>query len=494
MSVPSRSALVRALELARDVAAGTSPAEVLDAILDSALELTGGERGFVVVPVPGGTEVRAARHYGRRGVPVGDSRVSDSIVGTALASGETVLVKSAADDPRFATRKSIRELRLRSVIAAPIKAGDETYGAVLVEDRRRLNAFGASERELLELLAAHAALALRGVAERRSLEHELAVARAGTLTGRRFGRLVGTSATFAALVRRLERAASSDATVLIEGESGTGKELVARTLHEHGGRKDGPFVAVNMPDVPETLLESELFGHAKGAFTGANAWYPGLLRESDGGTIFLDEIGELPLPIQAKLLRFLQEKTVRAVGSSRSTRVNARVIAATNRDLGAAVRAGQFREDLYFRLNVLRLEVPPLRARREDIAPLASHFLCAIAMEQETRPRVLSREALRELERHAWPGNVRELENAIRRAVVLGNDPILPEDLALAHREDFGLASLERQAALRALEHAGGSVTNAARVLGIHRATLYRKLRSWGVLNRLRAGLPKAPR
>jgi DNA-binding NtrC family response regulator len=480
------SALFRALELAQAVAGGRSTDEVLEAILDSALELTQGERGFVVLSGgPDLTTVRAARNYGRRGVPVADSRVSGSIVGRALEGGETVVVSDALEDPRFATRRSVRELGLRSVLAAPLKARGRMLGAVVVEDRRRVNAFGAAEKKLVEMMAAHAALALDATAEREGLERDLAEARAERLPGRRFERLVGSSPAFSTLLGRLERTAASDATVLLEGESGTGKELVARTIHEHGRRKEGPFVAVNVAEVPESLLEAELFGHAKGAFTGATAARTGLVAQASSGTLFLDEVGDIPRPIQGKLLRFLQERTVRAVGSGQTRKVDVRVVAATNRDLLTAVRRGDFREDLYFRLNVVRLELPPLRARREDVGPLASHFLALAAAEQGARPRVLSREALEALERHPWPGNVRELENAVRRALVLGNDPIRSDDFALGReRQEVGLAAIEREAALRALAYSNGSITRAARALGIHRATLYRKLRAWGLSGR----------
>jgi len=479
LSEPRSSALMRALELAGSIAAGRSPDEVLATVLDSAIELTKAERGFVVVRAPTGElAVRAARNYGRRGVPPSESRVSGSIVGKAVETGEPVLVASAADDPRFARTQSVRDLKIRSALVVPLVAREKVLGAVLVEDRRSVGAFGSAERKLLELVAAHAALVLDSAVERASLERELERRGRGA---RRFPRLVGSSPPFVRFLASLERVCESDATVLIQGESGTGKELVARTLHEHGRRAGGPFVAFNAAEIAETLVEAELFGHARGAFTGAGAAREGLLARAHGGTLFLDEVGELARPVQAKLLRFLQERTVRPVGGGEARRVDARVVAATNKDLKAAVRAGEFREDLWFRLNVVRLEPPALRERREDVVVLASHFLCAVAAEAGTSPRRLSREALAALERHAWPGNVRELENAIRRAVVLGNDPIQPEDLALGEGSEVGLAALEREAALRALKNSNGNVSRAASSLGIHRATLYRKLERWGL-------------
>ncbi len=287
------------------------------------------------------------------------------------------------------------------------------------------------------------------------------------------------------LVRAGPIARSSDVPVVIGGETGVGKEVLARTLHANSPRADKPLVAINVAALPVDLVESELFGHERGAFTGATASRAGLFEAADGGTLLLDEIGELPLGLQAKLLRVLDGGEVRRVGSSRTTRVDVRVLCATNRDLSTEVRRGRFREDLYWRLNVFELTVPPLRERREDIEPLARMFLS----ELDHPTGVFTEAALRRLVEHAWPGNVRELANVVRHGCVLsqGHDidiPHFPPALDTGRRAPSGgmdplrpLVDVEREHILSVLELVGGNQVEAARVLGIGRTTLWRKLR-----------------
>jgi two-component system response regulator AtoC len=289
----------------------------------------------------------------------------------------------------------------------------------------------------------------------------------------------------------IERAAEFKSTVLLTGESGTGKEVLARAIHAQSPRRGEAFVAVNCAAIPEQLLESELFGHSRGAFTGADRARRGLFLEADGGTLFLDEIGELPPPLQAKLLRALQEEEVRPVGESKPRRVDVRVLAATARDLEREVQAGRFREDLFYRLDVLRVRVPPLRDRRQDIPLLVDHFLANFAISLGKPARELTEDALEKLVRYAWPGNVRELENVIERAVILSRgDRIGARDLpanvtAPAHEAPAGGApefslrearrACETEAIGRALAATNGNRTHAARLLGIsHRALLYK--------------------
>jgi len=304
--------------------------------------------------------------------------------------------------------------------------------------------------------------------------------------------LIGESVAMRKLRQLVARVAASDAPVLITGETGTGKELVAHAIHRRGARVGGPFVAINCAALPETLLESELFGHAKGAFTDAREARSGLFVQASGGTLFLDEIGDLTATLQPKLLRALQERCVRPVGAAKEVPFDARLVAATNRDLAAAVEDGRFREDLYFRLDVLPVEVPPLRARGADVLLLAQHFARRLA-QRTGRPALgISRAAAEKLGDYGWPGNVRELENAIERAAALADhDHILAEDLPeriRSHRKtDLLLASddpatlaplevIERRYVARVLEATAGNKTLAARILGVDRKTLYRKL------------------
>jgi len=311
------------------------------------------------------------------------------------------------------------------------------------------------------------------------------------LTFKRSARMITRSATMQDVLKRAARFAASDAPVAIVGETGTGKEVVARILHANSPRAAKPFVAVNVAALPAELLESELFGHGKGAFTGASSARRGLFEEADGGTLFLDEIGEMPLTLQAKLLRALQDGEVRRVGENRAFAVDVRIVCATHRDLAELVRAGAFREDLYFRLKVLTLKVPPLRERRDDILPLAVQFLS----EQSRRLEGFTPEAEALLLRYRWPGNVRELQSAVLHGAALAAGPDvsaedLPDDVRFsttavtsrglhASEDVTSLAEVERRHILHVLDACGGSQAEAARVLGIGRNTLWRKLREY---------------
>jgi two-component system response regulator HydG len=278
--------------------------------------------------------------------------------------------------------------------------------------------------------------------------------------------------------------------VLILGESGTGKELVAKSIHFSGPRKDRPFAPVDCSALVPTLIESELFGYVKGAFTGAQHGKQGLLEAAQGGTLFLDEIGDIPVDLQAKLLRALQEREVKPVGSTERRRIDVRIIAATHRDLESAIKSGTFRQDLYFRLNVVQVKLPPLRERKSDIPLLVTSFLDKFSDPQQP-PRTISEDAMRQLIGYDWPGNVRELENAIERAVALGSGPIvqvadLPSNLQYPTTERvpdknelLPLEELERRAILRTLRETGGDKLAAARILGIGKTTLYRKLKQY---------------
>jgi DNA-binding NtrC family response regulator len=297
--------------------------------------------------------------------------------------------------------------------------------------------------------------------------------------------LVGSSAAIATLRRKIGKMARADAPVLICGESGSGKELAAQAIHAQSARASGPFVPINCGAIPSGLIQSELFGHARGAFTGAARDKPGLIESAAGGTVFLDEIADLPKDMQSSLLRFLQEKTIYRIGSTRSIGVDVRVLAASHVELQGAVAHGQFREDLYYRLNVLPLQVPPLRERKDDLPMLAEHFFHTYASDRPARLKGFSTAAVQALCAHDWPGNVRELINRTRRALVLAEGRlILPHDLGLAPRaapaSGAGLGESRQraeQAAIRtSLERAGGNVSQAARELGISRMTLYRLL------------------
>jgi two-component system NtrC family response regulator len=334
--------------------------------------------------------------------------------------------------------------------------------------------------------------AARQVAEAKARAERLE-ARVLSLTAEldsRRGRVLGESPEWQLVLKHAAQVAETGTTVLLSGESGTGKEVIARFIHRASPRQSGPFVALNCAALPEQLLESELFGHERGAFTGALTAKPGQIEQADGGVLFLDEVTEMSLPAQSKFLRVLQEREYHRVGGTRTLRANVRVIAATNRDLRQAVERGQFREDLYFRLQVFDIRLPPLRDRRSDIALLAGAFLEDIAGSLGRRPGALTRDAVRALESYPWPGNVRELRNALERASILcQGGPITPEHLSLPRDDEqrsiayatADLKVIEHQTIAQVLEQVGGNKSEAARRLGLSRTQLYVRLRKYGL-------------
>ncbi len=339
-------------------------------------------------------------------------------------------------------------------------------------------------------------------AERRSLRTEVSNLRREV--GERYAQknLVGTSAAMRRVLELIDIVSATDSAVLIQGESGTGKELVARAIHYSGARASRQFIAINCAALPEALLESELFGYSKGAFTGAATDHKGLFEEADGGTLLLDEIGDMPLLLQGKLLRVLQEGEIRRVGSAAVRRVDVRILASTNRSLPDLIRDGRFREDLFYRLNVIPLAIPPLRERSEDIIALCRHFLTMHAGKLGRPPQTLTADALQVALHYDWPGNVRELENVIERAVTLTSSLEISADefqriLGLGHAtprpaaappaatETGSLQNAERDTILRALREAGGNQTRAAIALGMGRNTLWRKMKKYGIESRI---------
>ena len=339
-------------------------------------------------------------------------------------------------------------------------------------------------------------LALDRALQHRELREEVRRLRNAVRETQHLGEIVGASPVMKQMFDLVQRVAQTDASVLITGESGSGKEMVAQALHQRGRRQRGPFVAVNCAAMPETLLESELFGHVRGAFTDAKAPRPGLFVQAHGGTLFLDEIGEMPLGLQPKMLRALQQRTVRPVGGESEVPFDVHLVAATNVDLEAAIEAGRFREDLFFRINVITIDVPPLRRRGNDVLMLAQRFVEEFAALNAKRVVGLTSQAAERLLAYGWPGNVRELRNCIERAVALTQfEQItladLPEKIQAARRNQVVLATddpadfvpleeVERLYILRVLDASSGNKASAARILGLDRKTLYRKLERWG--------------
>jgi DNA-binding NtrC family response regulator len=333
-------------------------------------------------------------------------------------------------------------------------------------------------------------LVVRRATEQKRLRDENRRLRQEVESYHRFEQLIGRSRAMQEVFRAIEKAAPTPSTVLICGETGTGKELVARALHQRSDRAGSPFVALSCGALAESLLESELFGHVKGAFTGATADREGVFEAADRGTLFLDEIGDVPPPVQVRLLRALQEREIQRLGETRIRKVDVRLVAATHKDLEAEKAAGRFREDLYYRLHVMKVEIPPLRSRKEDIPLLVEHFLDKYSRELGKPVQGVSEAALELLAAHDWPGNVRELENAIERAVILlePGQALGPEHLPLerarlpqAPGEGATLKEIERQHIVRVLKQTEYHQGRAARILGIGRRTLYRKIREYGI-------------
>jgi Nif-specific regulatory protein len=383
----------------------------------------------------------------------------------------------------------------RSVLAAPLVAFDKVLGAIVLEKDGANDRFDEGHLRLLMTIAAIAATALGHARHVDTLER----ANRGLLAELNLDHnMVGESPAMRDLYRRISRVAPTDSTVLITGESGTGKELVARAIHRNSPRAEKPFVAINCAAITETLLESELFGHEKGAFTGAVAQKKGKLEVADGGTVFLDEIGELSPALQAKLLRVLQEFEFDRVGGTKCVKVDFRLLAATNRDLEEAIEGGQFRRDLFYRLNVVSLALPALRDRRADIPLLASWFIRRYASKAKRAVAGFSPDALACLTAYEWPGNVRELENAIEHAVVLGLDPMisrddLPDAVAeagsptaagtaahpAAARFHDTIKQTKKDLIIRAVGEADGNYNAAARLLGLHPNYLHRLIKNF---------------
>ena len=478
---------------------------LLGEIVESGLRLTGAERGFLVLEEEGELVLDLALDSRRGDIAEPEVEISRTIVRQALARGEALRLSNATDDPLVGAAPSVSELELRSILVQPFEVQPGLRGVIYLDHRLRSGAFGERAERLLDLLSDQAALAIRQmrqIEEIRRLNSELgrrvAVQETDLKAARRalervgvappIGGLVGDSEAMRRVHELLRRVAPSELAVLVCGPSGSGKELAARALHDHSQRSEGPFVSESCAAIPATLVESELFGHVKGAFTGAEEDREGLFERARGGTLFLDEIGELPLDLQAKLLRVLETREVRRVGQSDTAAVDFRLVAATNRDLAQEVESGNFRSDLYYRLDAMRIELPALAERIDDIPALVDHFL-RLESAKGGQERGISSQVLERLAQREWPGNVRELANEVARLCVLSPGDLIEPELVRQARpvgagrgadaEPSTLADLERRAILDALERTGGDKREAARLLGISRAKIYQRLKDW---------------
>jgi Nif-specific regulatory protein len=443
------------------------------------------ERGAILLTEEDSQEIRSHVAWDRILGPDRPVHVSQGILRRVLEEGVAILENAR---PESGQGDAEERSASRSVLCAPLAGTGRTLGILYLDTTSAATMFTQDDLQLVSAIASLAAMGLENARQFEQLGMENQRLRAEVCLTHD---MVGRSLRMREVYQFIERVAPSDSTVLIQGESGTGKELVARAIHKNSPRKNHPFVALNCAALTETLLESELFGHEKGAFTSAISQKKGYLEVAEGGTIFLDEIGELPPILQAKLLRVLQEREFVRVGGTKAIKINVRFLAATNRDLQKSVREEKFRGDLFHRLNVISITLPALREHPEDIPALAEHFLARYAMKGSRNLKGLSEQARACLLHYDWPGNIRELENAMERAVVVGSsDLILPEDLpdtlvetatnqgpSTAKYHD-AIRDLKKQLILNALEQSGGNITEAAKLLGVHGNYLHRLMRN----------------
>ena len=496
---PDREKLAVLLDIyARINSAWTDRTALLTRIIESATELTEGEASSLMLVNPENGKLYFEIALGPKGPSVKrfSLNLGEGIAGWVAEKNTALIVNDAAADPRF--RRDIAEqidYPAASILAVPMRLKDRCVGVIEILNKRGGRTFTEEDLEWLEIFSTQAAIAIQNAGTYQRVSDELARLRdRATPAGGSWHELVGESRQLKEKLEIARRAAVTDSSVLLLGESGTGKELFAEQIHLASPRRDGPFIRVNCAALPEGLLESELFGHVRGAFTDAAAERRGRFELADGGTIFLDEIADIPPAVQAKLLRVIQSRSFEPVGADEPRTVDVRIIAATNRELGEEVAAGRFRADLYYRLNVLPLRIPPLRERREDIPLLAEHFLRSHAAEAKKQVRGFTSGAMEAMLSYGWPGNVRELSNAVERAVVFARGPLIDaNELTLTGSAEPGgesctgrtlreaLAVFKRQFIARALEANGWHQTRTARELSIQRSYLSKLVKELGI-------------
>jgi Nif-specific regulatory protein len=503
-------AATKLCRLAFELANQTDVNKVAELALHGLFEGTSVDAGAVLLlprdfsDIPSGSDLKVVAS--RSDSDVRYHRVSDFLSTMVMREGEAVLARNVEDDSTLGGRDSQGEIHATSVVCAPIRQDGHVAGLIHLYSTSPDRVPDPDDLEFALAVADNVALALKNLGVQQELSENLSLTQDEIIQLRKqlgaHSEIIGSSRGILQVQQEVARAAPSRATVLIRGESGVGKELVARAVHYASPRKNGPFVCLNCAALSETLLESELFGHERGAFTGATERKIGKFETAHEGTLMLDEIGEMSPTIQAKFLRVLEGHPFERVGGSKQIKVDVRVISATNRDLEKAVAEGKFRRDLYFRLRVVEITVPPLRKRPEDLVELADHFLVEYVAETGRKIRGFTPEARAEMLRYRWPGNVRELKNVVERAVVLARGELVDvEDLKLSnlatasdsadlapiigissHYEPLTLSELERRHILATLRNYDWNKSRTARTLGIERSTLDRKIRRYGLM------------
>ena len=493
-------------EITKSLASATRLQDCLENVVNILADMKGMENGTVTIinPVTRELEIEVAHGITAEARKRGKYKLGEGITGRVVATGEPIIVPQIGEEPLFLNRTRTRgdeQKKKSSFLCVPIKAASRSIGALSI-DRVYEQGFGSQSEQDLRFLTVISGLISQTVQriqavneEKEALSRENRQLKRELSARNRIKEIIGNSSRMQEVFEMVHRVADSNATVLLRGESGTGKTLVAKALHYNSGRAQGPFVVVNCSALPETLLESELFGHEKGAFTGANERKKGRFELAEGGTLFLDEIGEISLAVQVKLLNVIQERTFQRLGGASILKANIRLVAATNRDLEKAVREGHFREDLYYRLNVFPVYLPPLRERRTDILLLAEYFLEKYSRENNKNIKRISTSAIDLLIQYHWPGNVRELQNCIERAVLICDDSTiksihLPPTLQSSEsvssdNNPLSLATavenFERELIVEALKQTNGNQTKAAAFLDTSLRIINYKIHNYGI-------------
>ncbi len=499
--------LERVLEIGKTVLAESDVDTMLEAALDGMIDLVAAERGLVLLfDSRGGTLFQTARRLDREDLERPEFEVSRGVIERVRESGEPFWSPNVEAEPGVGERQSVLRLGLLSVICQPMRRGEETFGVVYLDHRRINAAFDAADASAAASFAELISLAAANALERRRLRHKVAGLERELRGGFDFDAIIGHDPAMVETLDLVSRIADTEATVLIRGESGTGKELIARALHGNSRRRKKPFIPVNCAALPETLLEAELFGHVKGAFTGASRDNPGWFERARGGTLFLDEIGELTPALQAKLLRVLDTGELSPVGSTRVQQADVRLVAATHQDLESLVEAGRVREDFLYRLKVLEVRLPALRQRPGDLPALSHHLLSELGRRHGCGEKRLSPAAEKLLAAHDFPGNVRELRNALERAVLVSRGEViepahLPEtirktapgrdragvlgdaapEVGFSEAKQRIIEDFESEYVRRCLAASDGNISAAARLAGIDYKNFYTKVRRYRI-------------
>jgi len=464
---------------------------LLDTIMDLALETLSAERGFILLNNNGSKmnpQPVTARNMSKETISA-IQNLSTSVVSKVIKENKAIISIDAQSDDRFRGAESIVVQRIKSVLCTPLILNGKSIGVIYIDSRVSDKHFDKSSLEFLNAFSRQATIAITNSRILENLKSENIRLKKQISGNILFPEIIGKSDPMLRIFKLIRDVADTTASILIEGESGTGKELVARALHVNSSRRENSFIPIFCGSLSENLLESELFGHKRGAFTGATENKKGLFEEADKGTIFLDEISEISPNIQTKLLRVLQEGEIKRVGESQIKKVDVRIVSATNKNLKHETEKGNFREDLYYRLNVINIKLPPLRERKDDIPLLANHFINHCAFKNKKNVSLLNKDAEEYLRDYHWPGNVRELENAIERAVILAKETEIGRNL-------FHLSKIESQLPLgktldeinkfviiKTIEMFGNNRTKAAKVLGVSRRWLQYRLKDWGMID-----------